>query len=30
MDLTPDNIQRLSNWVNDEARLQDSTAYINL
>ena len=29
MDLTPYNIQRLSNWVNDEARLQDSTAYIN-
>ena len=29
MDLTAENIQRLSNWVNDEARLQDSTAYIN-
>ena len=29
MDLTLENIQRLSNWVNDEARLQDSTAYIN-
>ena len=29
MDLTPDNIQRSSNWVNNEARLQDSRAYIN-
>ena len=29
MDLTIENIQRLSNRVNDEARLQDSTAYIN-
>ena len=29
MDLTPDNIQRLSNWVNDEAYFQDFTAYIN-
>ena len=29
MDLTFDNIQRLSNWVNNETRLQDFTAYIN-
>ena len=29
MDLTPENIQRLSTWVNNEARLQDTTAYIN-
>ena len=28
MDLTPDNIQRLSNLVNDETRFQNFTAYI--
>ena len=28
MNFTPENIQCLSNWVNNEARLQDFTAYI--
>ena len=30
MDLTFDNIQRLSNWIKDEARIQDFKSYINL
>ena len=29
MDLTPENIQRLLNWVNNEFRFQDSTGYIS-
>ena len=29
MDLTPETIQRLSNWVNDETLCQGCTAYIN-